>query len=182
MEFTSSLEKKAKALREDMPAFNRQQAFKAAALIYKKAGKEEHRLAYAFRKMAADDPGPAANLVASCVHRALGKSELRKRANMEKLASPGLMGLASSMVPGTVASAADAAKILLAGGLLTGGVVGAGVFGTKKMMGAENDKLLKLEQERNIMGRMTRDIENELKLRNLDHTPENKAAVVDYLT
>lgn len=175
MRFTTPVEKKAEALRKSMPPYVRKQAFKAASLIYDRAGLGDKPLAFAFRKMASADPGPDANPIACAIHAALGKDVHDKSANR-------LIGLASALVPGTVSTAADAIKILAGTGLVAGGVLGAGAFGTGRLLDSNNEKLLKLEQERNIMRRMTGDIERELKLRNLQPTPENRAAAVDYLT
>ena len=47
---------------------------------------------------------------------------------------------------------------------------------------SDDNKLLKLEQERNMMKQLASDIERELALRNIQPTPATRAAAVDYLT
>lgn len=177
---TLFIEKLASAYREDMPASVRSLAFAAASIIYKAAG--QAKKAATFQKMASCDPGPGANPVACAIHAALGA---RYAAGLEKeafAATKNLVMGSLGLAPRIGGVSMDALKYLLLGSGLVGAIGGGGAFATRRALQADSEKLLKLEQERNMMNQLAADVDRELKLRKLDPTPENKAAVVDYIT
>jgi len=181
MLFSSPIEKTAAILRNDMPSQTRVCAFKVAALIFQRAEGADDSLRHAFTKMASADPGPAANPIATAIHSALGKGAAAGHLKEASAILSKLVG-AKDMIAGGASNAADLIKIVAGTGALAGVVGGAGGFALKRGLESEDDRLLKLENEKVIMQRLANDIQKELSMRGLAATPKNTAAVVDYLT
>ena len=170
----------AEARRLNMPANDRVTAFKAAAAAYICSDRQGEPMARALIKFAGEDPGPEANPVATAIHAAMGR-HLRQEAGIDKQAYAFWEGI-KRLVPTGASTLIDGLKIIGAAGLGAGAIGGAGVFGTQRLLEGDDAETLKLERRRAAMKRLTAEIDRELKVRKLAPTPENQAAVVDYLT
>lgn len=171
--------KKAEVMRRDMPGAVRRQALKAASVLYEGAGRGHQPLGKAFRRLSLQDPGPAANSLATAIHSALGKSA---RDLHSKEANAGALVSGIQRLLGFASTAPELIKMMTLAGAGVGAAGGAGIFALNRTLSKDDVKVRKLQRQRDIMKRLTRDIDEELKVRNLDPTPKNTAAVVDYLT
>lgn len=169
----STRQERANALSDE----ERRSAFKVASYIFRQAGEDKDPVGRALIKLASEDPGPVANRLALAVFAAIGKHEKQASRPLAMLT-----GIGRALVPGSMETALGAAKLALIGSAAAGGAVGAGVLGTQRLMEKDEDKNLKLMQEKALMKKLSDDVRRELQLRKLAPTPENTAAVVDYLT
>lgn len=119
-------------------------------------------------------------MFASVVYESLGRVCLQQ----EKAANPLARGIAK--LRGFAGAVVPASDLLTRSVLLTGGATGAasaaGLWGLNRIFNGENQRLRKLETERDTYHRLAAEVSAELKRRKLTPTPENTAAVVDYLT
>lgn len=178
-----TIEKTAAVLRKSMPESVRKRAFRVAHAAYVSAGRSDCRTCGAFLKLAHEDPGPRGNPLATAVHAALGRV-FREFSEVEKAASQwwNPVYLAGRIAGGGAGTAAQLMKAVPLAGLTVGAAGGGGLFALKRHLEKDDVKTRKLQRQRAIMKRLTEEIDQELKIRGLDPTPENQAAVVDYLT
>lgn len=125
-----------------------------------------------------DSPGhrKIASVVFTCMGRVMRK---------EAVAFPGIakaINLGKATVTGATSLTPDVAKVLIGAGGLTGALGGSAVFAAQKGLSRQDAKLREEEERRDTYNRLAREVQEELKRRNLDPTPANQAAVVDYLT
>ncbi len=164
----------------------------AAALMktaYDLQGDSAHPTAELYsRLLVASDHTPAHQKLAAVVYCALGKIAQR-RDELEKIAAgPLFAGLAESwgalkgIGGGTKNVAAPILHTLAALGIGGGGLIGAGVWGTKRLLSTEDQKSREMEIQRDTYRKLTAEVEAELKRRGLKNTPSNTAAAIDYLT
>lgn len=124
------------------------------------------------------DPYPSVykSKVASAVFAVLARHD--------KLANPlaGAISRIKGIAGGVASGASSLARMGLGLSAGIGGIGAAGLWGVNRMMAGDDQDLRKLEIERDTYGRLAKEVSEELKRRNLDPTPANTAAVVDYLT
>lgn len=115
-----------------------------------------------------------ASLAYICIGRAAEKTE--KVANV--LARAGAIGAAADPA-GTLGSIIKAFGVA---GAMAGVPVGGAAWLIRRGLTSQDKKLRELEIQRDTYGRLASEVEQEMKRRNLERTPENVAATVDYLT
>jgi hypothetical protein len=108
--------------------------------------------------------------LASVFFRALGKFLSR---DMEKRANP------VSWLPSAVS---ESARLMALVGLAGGSLLGGGAWVARRGLSNEDEATRRLEIQRDTYQRLAADIRAEMARRKLKSTPENVAAVADYLT
>lgn len=162
---------------------------KTASAIMKTAcelnGQTGSMLHMLYTKLAAEEkPSSGAVQLASVVYTALGKA-YKQAAALEKVAFGGIPRAWGVLTGGAALSKQLTPKMLMLIGSLgvaSGAAGGGAVWGANRLLTKDDQKNRELEIQRDTYSRLTAEVENELKRRNLTATPENTAAVVDYLT
>jgi hypothetical protein len=125
-------------------------------------------------------PTPGKRQLASIVYTCLGRVvlEQEKQANpLPKIVSGirAIGGVASALIP-------DVFRLIALGGVGVGGIAGAGTWALNRGVTQEDEKLRQLEIQRDTYHRLNSEVKAELQRRNMEPTPGNTAAAVDYLT
>jgi len=154
-------------------------AVRRIATLVKKAFESIRRTdcsAYHIYRGLALDPIPdkQAKELASLAYQALGRASMQ----IEKQAD----GTFRRFLTGIAPTLSGAVQTFGMAGALAGVPVGAGLWLTNRGLGGQDKQLRELEIQRDTYGRLAAEVEDELKRRNLDATPANVAATVDYLT
>jgi hypothetical protein len=120
--------------------------------------------------------------IASVVFSSLGRV---MRAPMDKeafLSGPKVLNALKAVVGASSALTPDMLKIIVGAGGLTGALGGAAVYGAQRGVTNQDAKLREEEVRRDTYNSLAKEIDDELKRRQLSNTPNNQAAVADYLT
>lgn len=122
---------------------------------------------------------PGALKLASVALQCLGRVEIRKQANT---GPAGLWAVLRGVGGAAASGTAEAARLMALAGAAAGIPLGGGIWALRRGVTKEDQKLRELEIQRDTFGQLTSEVAEELKRRKMAPTPENTAAVVDYLT
>lgn len=143
---------------------------------------ETHSEAYPVYARMSQNPevSNASVKLAQVVYESLGKIKQQREKQAGWLADAfNLLGGAASA---TRTVTPEALRSLAFLGVTGGALAGGSVWATKKAIEPDDQKSRELEIQRDTYRRLTAEVQDELKRRNLANTPTNTAAVVDYLT
>jgi len=151
---------------------------KTAAEISGDTHSDAYRIYCGMLKQASPTDGK--RQLASVVYTCLGRVTLaqEKQANpLPKIVGAGraVGGLLTAYMP-------DALRMIALGGVGVGGMSGAGLWALNRGVSQEDEKLRQMEIQRDTYHRLNAEVKAELQRRNMEPTPTNTAAAVDYLT
>lgn len=185
---SDGLTKAAEAYRNAMGAEYVRRAATLVKTAFEVAGETKDPVYLLYKGMWLSPTSDAGQMkFASIAFQCMGRVTRRVQA-LDKVANPlSLPVLAftdagrgvSSLVGGALGEGASLAAAL---GVATGAVGGAGLWGMKRGLTQQNEKLRQLEIQRDTYHQLSAEVRDELARRKMQPTPSNVAAAVDYLT